>query len=91
MPGKDPKAVAALIMGKMPPSAPGMGPDAPKSADGEDGPDMGMDAEKAQKAAAEDVMSAIKNGDTALFLTSLKDILHMLDNDEPDVEPNEEP
>lgn len=80
MSSKDPKSVAALIMGKIPPpgGAPSEDPAGPgASKEGGAGNDLGMDQDHAQELAAEDVFSAVQSGDKQLFLSSLKDLITM--------------
>ncbi len=76
MASKDPKAIAALIMGKVPP--PGGAPEGAPSGPDDSGPDaQGMDSDKAKDMAAEDIMSAVKSGNAGLFKSALKDYVTM--------------
>ena len=71
----DPKAAAALIIGKLKPST-APGPAAPGMGEGED-----MDQNKAIDMAAEDVFSAIESKDVALFKSAMKDFMALCDGD----------
>ncbi len=79
MAAKDPKAIAALIMGKMPPpgAAPGASPEASPEAPSDGLDAQGMDSDKAKEMAAEDVFNAVKSGDKGLFTSALKDYVTM--------------
>lgn len=75
MAAKDPKAVAALIMGKMSPPSGGAMPHAEPDGDEAGGPAVDMDKDKAYDLASEDVFNALQSKDKGLFMSALKDLI----------------
>jgi hypothetical protein len=79
----DPKAIAALIVGKKvkPPMGPGPmdGSAAPGEGEGTD-----MDPDKAQSTAVEDILSAIESKDVGLLKSALTDFVAMCEKNEPE-------